>query len=385
LSPKKNQNDMAKRIADIPGFRHTRPQEDWVMNKRYYLERVSADVDAENRGRLAVPDLPCVIGRDPSCELQLDENRISRQHARFSAAPDGLLIEDLDSTNGSFVDCRRIETPTLLKPGQRLHLADHELALVVDRPGGATLVQARSGPAPGDTIIGYTGDPAGFPLLAPAFYEVLNQGLIEVSWQPIVTTRGAAFGERLVPRSRHRTLNADTATLFEIGVALGEESRLGAMLRQQTIETAARAGLGPRLVIDVHTAEQDQGTTVWADIQRLADAHPQLEISAVLQGPTASILGWIEALGTMPSPNFNLGLNASQPDLVDALPLPLRAGLLLAEPGDLAADSKSRVLIDRLRSRWTRVMATGLDQPGQIKLAHAAGADLLCGMAVTAG
>jgi len=30
-------------------------------------------------------------------------------------------------------------------------------------------------------------------------------------------------------------------------------------------------------------------------------------------------------------------------------------------------------------------MATGLDQPGQIKLAHAAGADLLCGMAVTAG
>lgn len=348
------------------------------MDQRYYLERIGT----ENRDRLAVPELPCVIGRDPSCDLMLDEDRISRRHARLSAGPDGLVIEDLDSTNGSFVDCHRIDAPTALKPGQRLHLADHELALVIARPGGATLVQARSEPAPGDTIIGYTGDPAGFPLLAPAFYEVLNRGLVEVSWEPIVTARGAAYGDRLQLRSRHRMLGADAVALFEIAVALGEELRLGAMLRQQAIETAALAGLGPRLVIELHTAESEDGSEAWADLQRLASAHPQTEISAVLRGSTASVLAWIESLTALAAPKFDLALSASQPDLADALPLPLRAGLLLAEPDELAPGTPSRALVDQLRSRWTRVLVTALDRSAQIEQAQERGADLLCGAAV---
>jgi hypothetical protein len=347
------------------------------MDQRYYLERIGT----EDRNRLAVPGLPCVIGRDPSCELVLDEDRISRRHARLSAGPDGLMIEDLDSTNGSFVDCRRFDAPTPVKPGQRLHLADHELALVVDRPGGATLVQGRGGPAPGATIIGYTGDPAGFPLLAPAFYEVLNLGLVEVSREPILTARGAAYGDRLQLRSRHRMLSADAAALFEIGVALGEELRLGTMLRQQAIETAARAGLGPRLVIDLHTAESEQGHEAWADLQRLASAHPQTEISVVLRGSTASLLAWIEALATLAAPNFDLALSASQADLADALPLPVRAGLLLANPDELAPGTSSRALVDQLRSRWTRVLVTGLDRSAQVEQALEWGADLLCGAA----
>lgn len=350
------------------------------MEQRYYLKRIGSN----ERERLAIPKLPCVIGRDPSCDLMLDETRISRRHARLSAAADGLLIEDLDSTNGCFVDCQRITAPTPLRPGQRLHLADHELALLIDRPGGATLVQARTGPAPGATIIGYTGDPAGFPLLAPAFYEVLNQGLVEVSWEPIATAKLAACGERLQLRSRHRMLAADSAALFEIAVALGEEARLGAMLRQQAIETAAQAGLGPRLVIELHTAESEHGSEAWNDLRQLASAHPQTEISALLQGPTAAVLAWIKTLAAQAAPNFDLALRANQPDLLAALPLPLRPGLLVAQAGELAPDTPSRALVDRLRSRWTRVLVTGLNQADQVEQAQTDGADLLCGTAVSA-
>ena len=44
-----------------------------------------------------------VIGREPECELPLDINMVSRRHARLTVNHDHALIEDLGSSNGTFV------------------------------------------------------------------------------------------------------------------------------------------------------------------------------------------------------------------------------------------------------------------------------------------
>lgn len=49
-----------------------------------------------------------VIGRAPDCSIQLDETGISRMHARLMPTEDGVQVEDLGSTNGSFINGKRV-------------------------------------------------------------------------------------------------------------------------------------------------------------------------------------------------------------------------------------------------------------------------------------
>lgn len=47
---------------------------------------------------------PEVMGRDASCEISIDDPSTSRQHAKFSPTPDGYIVEDMGSKNGTLVN-----------------------------------------------------------------------------------------------------------------------------------------------------------------------------------------------------------------------------------------------------------------------------------------
>lgn len=49
-------------------------------------------------------DRETVVGRDPSCDVVLDDDRVSRRHARFSCNGSGWTVADLGSKNGVLVD-----------------------------------------------------------------------------------------------------------------------------------------------------------------------------------------------------------------------------------------------------------------------------------------
>jgi diguanylate cyclase (GGDEF)-like protein len=66
---------------------------------------------------------PLTIGRDEECEVCVDEQSVSRRHARIHPGEDGHLAEDLKSTNGTFVN----NTPaamTRLKDGDYLRVGN---------------------------------------------------------------------------------------------------------------------------------------------------------------------------------------------------------------------------------------------------------------------
>lgn len=54
------------------------------------------------------------IGRDASCEIRLNDETVSNQHARLSYRNKQWWIEDLLSTNGTFLNDEKVETPTIL-------------------------------------------------------------------------------------------------------------------------------------------------------------------------------------------------------------------------------------------------------------------------------
>ncbi|HTA88137.1 MAG TPA: FHA domain-containing protein, partial [Polyangiaceae bacterium] len=70
------------------------------------------------------------LGRSPECELAISDPAVSRRHARLWVSPAQIVIEDLGSQNGVYVNGTRIQGPCELRPGDRLRICTHELELV---------------------------------------------------------------------------------------------------------------------------------------------------------------------------------------------------------------------------------------------------------------
>lgn len=71
-------------------------------------------------GRVFALSLSTVsIGRDPLSDIVIDDPEVSRHHARLERGDEGYSLQDMGSTNGSFVDGKRLGgEPVDLKPGQ---------------------------------------------------------------------------------------------------------------------------------------------------------------------------------------------------------------------------------------------------------------------------
>ena len=72
------------------------------------------------------------IGRAPRADFIVDVPLVSRLHCRLTANPTGLEIFDLDSTNGTFVNDRRVKQ-AMLTPGD--HIKIGPVSLTVSQEG----------------------------------------------------------------------------------------------------------------------------------------------------------------------------------------------------------------------------------------------------------
>lgn len=64
-----------------------------------------------------------LIGRDSSCDIVIPVREASRYHARLVKDSQGVLLEDLDSKNGTFRNGERIEEPIYLLDGDMVQIA----------------------------------------------------------------------------------------------------------------------------------------------------------------------------------------------------------------------------------------------------------------------
>ncbi|MGE0363628.1 MAG: FHA domain-containing protein [Vicinamibacterales bacterium] len=68
------------------------------------------------------------VGRAPRADFVVDAPLVSRLHCRLTLQDEGVLVEDLDSTNGTFVNGQRVRKG-LLANGDRLRVGRMEFAV----------------------------------------------------------------------------------------------------------------------------------------------------------------------------------------------------------------------------------------------------------------
>jgi hypothetical protein len=72
-----------------------------------------------------------VVGRDPSCDIVLDGRLVSKKHALIQKIKDDFFIRDMKSTNGTFVNEKRIPEGKYakLEPGDKIKIGKTTLTL----------------------------------------------------------------------------------------------------------------------------------------------------------------------------------------------------------------------------------------------------------------
>lgn len=144
-------------------------------NRQESQAAVVQERDSRTQVRGAVPDLVLrgmsgsvygrsfairdglVIGRSRDCDICLPTAEISRQHTRLRVIAQHLVVEDLGSTNGTFVDGERVSGSTALEAGSELGIDTVRFLLV--KPGEApdraqaTAVE-ETGPRRGTGVLG---------------------------------------------------------------------------------------------------------------------------------------------------------------------------------------------------------------------------------------
>ncbi len=98
-----------------------------------------------------------IIGRDINADVVLNTAEVSRRHARLHLDGGNYVVEDLGSTNGTFINGQRLVIPTVLRTGDIIMLGE-----------AATLVYEASQYDPNATVISPSGGPATISPPMPA-------------------------------------------------------------------------------------------------------------------------------------------------------------------------------------------------------------------------
>jgi pSer/pThr/pTyr-binding forkhead associated (FHA) protein len=102
-------------------WRDMKRQSDLIEARK--IPAINVQVEMEDQiGAHSYSVSELVIGRDQSCDLVLDANTVSAEHARLSYHHQNWWLEDLGSRNGTYLNLERVTTAAILVSGDELQI-----------------------------------------------------------------------------------------------------------------------------------------------------------------------------------------------------------------------------------------------------------------------
>lgn len=212
------------------------------------------------------------IGRRTGNDLQIPSMCVSGEHAEILEVAGFLFIRDLGSTNGTFVNRRRIQNATPLWNGDHVEIADVEFRVESRRP-----VE----PSPHDEYDARKTAQA-IEAFDPDWYlsridELISRRAVIPHYQKIVSfPNGMAVGFEALARSQIRGIESP-ATMFETAELVGREVELSLVCRSRAIEVAQKWLPSHKIFVNTHPHESLSADVVPA-MTELRRRFPSLRI-----------------------------------------------------------------------------------------------------------
>jgi EAL domain-containing protein (putative c-di-GMP-specific phosphodiesterase class I) len=222
------------------------------------------DTSEANR-RVAIAQTPFRIGRLPETHCCISDPTISKNHAEMVEADGRLMLRDLRSTNGTFVNGERILRDYPVQEGDLIQFANIVFKLGRERTSGAmrqTLEQ----------------EPGEWPLALLQFERMLQDRLVTPHFQPVVTLpENRTIGYESLGRSHLEGLQSPLV-MFNVASTLGLECELSVMLRNEGVRAGVTLPGNPIVFVNTHPTEM-QNPGLLKSLYQLREIAPDHSIA----------------------------------------------------------------------------------------------------------
>ncbi len=212
---------------------------------------------------------PFTIGRNDLADMHIDSHQVSREHAVITRQGKKYRVQDLGSTNGTFLNGERIEEATL-SDGDLLMIAEVEFVFFCDGAGAArqTVTQVMQ-PAP------YRSSRQGAVwnaiLAVRQAHEVITHGCLRTLFQPVVElASGEAFGYEAFAASGAGDVGQPRCEQLAAGVECRATDRVRQLFRRIAVEQSSGLPHGGRLLLAI-TAAESSGPSLVDHLHHLSD------------------------------------------------------------------------------------------------------------------
>jgi EAL domain-containing protein (putative c-di-GMP-specific phosphodiesterase class I) len=237
--------------------------------------------DSEPRRHVNLCAFPFRIGRLPDLALCLPSPSVSKLHAEIWLDGEQLLVRDLGSTNGTFVNGRRVQKETGLSCGDLLQFAN--LVFHVRQHRTEALDRTVS------------EIPSGWIKCLMQFDRLMTERAVVPYFQPIVVMpTGERIGFEILARSRLEGLE-NPGAMFSAAAQLNLECELSSMLRTE----GARVGRGlagrPHLFLNTHPKEMGRPDLIasLAELRRDMQSQP---VTVEIHEGAVTDMSWMHQL-----------------------------------------------------------------------------------------
>jgi len=188
-----------------------------------------------------------VIGRRPGVNMQVSSVRVSGRHAEILRVGDHLLIRDLGSTNGTFVNRRRVRQPTPIGDGDHIEIADLEFRLEFQRSLSDSTFNLKKTAACVDAMES--------DWVLTQFDRLIREREVTAHFQPLIYLFDKSLvGYEALARSTVPGLE-NPARMFQTAQMVSREVELSLICRQRAMESAGRLAAGSRIFLNTHPLE----------------------------------------------------------------------------------------------------------------------------------
>jgi EAL domain-containing protein (putative c-di-GMP-specific phosphodiesterase class I) len=215
---------------------------------------------AEPTRYVPISATPFVIGRRPDLALSLPCKAVSSRHAEIIECVGSLVLRDLGSTNGTYVNGQRITEPVTLHDEDLVQFASMLFRVCRQASVGNT-----------NTVQENFCDQA---LALLQFDKLMSEEAVTPFFQPIVAiATKEILGYEILARSRLFGMRMPEV-MFDAAARLEMEKELSVMLRAKGVQASERLPGPPHVFLNMHPRELTEHGLL-DSLRRLRDRHPR--------------------------------------------------------------------------------------------------------------
>jgi EAL domain-containing protein (putative c-di-GMP-specific phosphodiesterase class I) len=314
-----------------------------------------------------------VVGRKPGASLCIPSPTVSREHAELTVVDRGLLLRDLGSTNGTFVNGTRIQQPCTVHHGDLLQFGEIVFRVVQQcTESGPQTIQA---------------DSCDRALSLIQFDQLMTQRAVTPHVQPIVMMDDRrVWGSEVLARSRFFGLK-DPHSMFAAAKVLNLEGELSRILREEGVRSGQVLPVEHTLFVNTHPAEMDDLDLMIFSLGELRELEPRRPLVLEIHEAAVTCDEQMRTLRTALS-ELRIGLayddfGAGQARLVELVDVPpdyLKFDMRLVQGLESASMERQRMLaslVAMVLDLGIKPLAEGVEVEGDHEICRQMG--FICG------